>query len=190
MDRIAEEARAIEGRVRVYLDRAQRAALQGAPSQATPLKEALDPLVRTMAKLSQDQNLHFDVDVEDALRVRADRQDVEEMLGNLLENASRYAHSAIKVSAVASNATQIDIHIDDDGQGIEEEARKTVLKRGQRLDEARPGSGLGLSIVQEMVELYGGSFSLSDSPMGGARATLCLPQAAPVPTESARLTPH
>lgn len=190
MRRIADEARAIEGRVRVYLDRAQRAALQVAPGQATPLKEVLDPLVRTMAKLSLDQGLSFDVDVEKSLRVRADRQDVEEMLGNLLENACRYASTTIKVSAVPAGETQIDIHIDDDGQGIEEEARKTVLKRGQRLDEARPGSGLGLSIVQEMVELYGGSFVLTQSPLGGARATLNLPQAAPVPTDSARLTPN
>lgn len=190
MRRITEEARAIEGRVRVYLDRAQRAALQSAPGQATPLKDVLDPLIRTMAKLSLDQGLSFDVDVEDSLRVRADRQDVEEMLGNLLENACRYASTAIKVSAMPTGETHIDIHIDDDGQGIEEEARKTVLKRGQRLDEARPGSGLGLSIVQEMVELYGGSFVLTESPLGGARATLSLPKAAPVPTDSARLTPH
>lgn len=190
MDRIADEARSIEGRVRVYLDRAQRAALQGAPGQATALKDVLDPLVRTMAKLSQDQDLHFEVDIDEALRVRADRQDVEEMLGNLLENACRYASTSVKISAAMSNQTQIDIHIDDDGQGIEEKARQTVLKRGQRLDEARPGSGLGLSIVQEMVELYGGSFVLTDSPLGGARATLSLPKAAPVPTDSARLTPH
>lgn len=190
MDRIADEARSIEGRVRVYLDRAQRAALQGAPRQATALKDVLDPLVRTMAKLSQDQDLHFEVDIDEALRVRADRQDVEEMLGNLLENACRYASASVKISAAMSNQTQIDIHIDDDGQGIEEKARQTVLKRGQRLDEARPGSGLGLSIVQEMVELYGGSFVLTDSPLGGARATLSLPKAAPVPTDSARLTPH
>lgn len=190
MDRIADEARSIEGRVRVYLDRAQRAALQGAPGQATALKDVLDPLVRTMAKLSQDQDLHFEVDIDEALRVRADRQDVEEMLGNLLENACRYASASVKISAAMSNQTQIDIHIDDDGQGIEEKARQTVLKRGQRLDEARPGSGLGLSIVQEMVELYGGSFVLTDSPLGGARATLSLPKAAPVPTDSARLSPH
>lgn len=181
--RIRHEAQAIDARIRVYLDRAQRAAQSTAPGQAANLKAVLDPLVRTMAKLSLDQNLDFAVEVDPVLRVRLDPHDLEEMLGNLLENACRHAASRVCISAALPEGTQstgamVHLHIDDDGPGLAPEARLAVLERGKRLDEARPGSGLGLAIVLEMVELYGGSCVLSQSPMGGLRASLALPSLA------------
>jgi signal transduction histidine kinase len=186
LERIGLEAKAIDERVRLYLDRAQRAATQATSGKATPLREVVDPLVRTMAKLNLDQGLSFSVDVKPALRARVDRQDLEEMLGNLLENACRHAGMQVAVTAseVGDLHQTLTIHVDDDGAGLDEQARTLVLKRGERLDQTRPGSGLGLSIVKEMAELYGGSFVLQTAPLGGLRATLSLPAAAPVPPES------
>ncbi len=184
--RIQSEAQSIDDRVRLYLDRAQRAATQATSGQATGLKAVLDPLVRTMVKLNRDKDLVFDVSVEDAIRLRADEQDLEEMLGNLLENACR--HAAHKVAVSVENQSDgveaVTIHVDDDGAGLDEAALTRVLERGQRLDQTSPGSGLGLSIVNEMATLYAGSFVLARAPMGGLRASLTLPSAAPVPPES------
>ncbi|MEM1284872.1 MAG: HAMP domain-containing sensor histidine kinase [Pseudomonadota bacterium] len=188
MDRIGSEAQAIEERIRLYLDRAQRAATQATSGKATNVREVVDPLVRTMAKLNVDKGHAFQVDIDPGLRVRADREDLEEMLGNLLENACRHAAGRVSVLAEsnAANAAMLALHVDDDGEGLSPEKRTLVLGRGQRLDEAVPGSGLGLSIVKEMAELYGGAFVLGEAPDGGLRASLSLPQAAPVPPESSR----
>jgi signal transduction histidine kinase len=186
MARISAEAQAIEDRVRLYLDRAQRAATQATSGKAVPVRAVVEPLVRTMAKLNLDQGLSFAIDIDASVRVRADQGDLEEMLGNLLENACRHARSAVKVSAepVTDQHPAVMIAIDDDGAGLDADARERVLKRGERLDEASPGSGLGLSIVKEMAELYGGAFVLSDGPLGGLRAAIILPAAAPVPPDS------
>ena len=188
LDRIAAEARSIDDRVRLYLDRAQRAATQATSGKATSLRETVDPLVRTMEKLNADQNLQFKVAIDPSLRVRADRQDLEEMLGNLLENACRHAQTTVAIAAEPAERSPVSmtITVDDDGKGLDEAARALVLQRGQRLDEARPGSGLGLSIVKEMAELYGGSFALEESTLGGLRAAILLPAAAPVPPELSR----
>lgn len=184
--KIANQAQSIDERVRLYLDRAQRAATQAGLGKATALKSIVDPLVRTMAKLNLDQGLNFQVTIDHSLRIKADEQDLEEMLGNLLENACRYASSQVEITAeqTEANPPRITIRVDDDGDGLSENARKLVLQRGKRLDETLPGSGLGLSIVNEMTELYGGSFLLSVSPKGGLRAEITLPAAAPVPPNS------
>lgn len=186
MARISAEAQAIEDRVRLYLDRAQRAATQATSGKAVPVRAVVEPLVRTMTKLNLDQGLSFAIDINASLRVRADQGDLEEMLGNLLENACRHAQSAVTVSANLASDQQpaLMIAVDDDGAGLDADARERVLKRGERLDEASPGSGLGLSIVKEMAELYGGAFVLSDGPLGGLRAAIILPAAAPVPPDS------
>lgn len=184
LDRISQEAKSIDARVRVYLDRAQRAALQLAPGQSTSLKDTVDPLVRTMAKLNLDQDLSFRVDIDPGIRVRFERQDLEEVLGNLLENACRFAQSSVAISCRSIDAYTVELHIDDDGPGLDQQACGAVIQRGQRLDEAKPGSGLGLSIVQEMVQLYSGAFHLGESPQKGLRATLILPSTAPVPPNS------
>ena len=188
MERIAGEAQAIEERIRLYLDRAQRAATQATSGKATPLREVVDPLVRTMAKLNVDKGHRFQVDIDPALRVRADREDMEEMLGNLLENACRHAagHVAVSAETAPGQVGMLTLHVDDDGDGLSQKDRSLVLGRGRRLDQATPGSGLGLSIVKEMAELYGGGFVLDEAPKGGLRASLTLPQAAPVPPESFR----
>ena len=106
-----------------------------------------------------------------------EEQDLQEMLGNLLDNACRNARSQVAVR-VRRDGGQLTILVDDDGPGIAAEQRAAVLERGVRLDESTPGSGLGLAIVVELAALYGGRIALEDSALGGLRACLSLPAAA------------
>ncbi len=189
LDQILTQARSIDERIRLYLDRAQRAATRSSAGQSTALADVIKPLVRTMAKLNRAQGLAFDVTIDQGLRVKADQQDLEEMFGNLLENACRYASSTVTVSAIALPAKSTlqpmhQISVEDDGDGLSEAARAHVMQRGRRLDEQQAGSGLGLSIVNEMAELYEGAFVLERSSLGGLRAVISLPAAAPVPPDS------
>jgi signal transduction histidine kinase len=116
------------------------------------------------------------VDGEAGLRFRGDKRDLEDMVGNLMDNAAKWTKSQIDVSRRAEEAT-IRIVIEDDGPGIPDAEIETALKRGARLDEATPGSGLGLAIVNDLAEAYGGSLSLMRSALGGLKAELTLPQA-------------
>ena len=183
LSRVHEEARAIDARVRLYLDRAQRAARQSTAGQATALADVVDPLVRVMRKLYQDRDLSIAARLEPGARVRVERHDLEEALGNLIDNACRHARGAVLIG-MQEQAGMTQVHIDDDGPGLSKAERQTVLRRGARLDEAQPGSGLGLAISQETATLYGGDLTLSTAPSGGLRVTVSLPRAAPVPPES------
>ena len=108
--------------------------------------------------------------------VRAQREDLEEMLGNIIDNACKWATSRVAISS-ALDAGRVVITVDDDGGGLDATLREAVLQRGVRADQAAPGSGLGLAIVRDLAELYGGSIALQGSPLGGLRATLTLPAA-------------
>ena len=106
--------------------------------------------------------------------VRGQREDLEEMLGNLLDNACKWAKSNVKIQSVQENGAVV-LTVDDDGPGLPSSIRDQVLQRGVRADEAAPGSGLGLAIVRDLAQLYEGTITLDDSPMGGLRASLRLP---------------
>lgn len=108
--------------------------------------------------------------------MRGRREDVEEMLGNLVDNACKWAKSRVEVRSTLQNGAIVTT-VDDDGPGLDASLRESVLKRGVRADEAAPGSGLGLAIVADLADLYGGSIVLSGSPHGGLRAQLRLPSA-------------
>jgi len=114
------------------------------------------------------------VDVALAHHVRGQREDLEEMLGNLLDNACKWAKSNVKIQSVQENGSVV-LTVDDDGPGLPPSMRDQVLQRGVRADEAAPGSGLGLAIVRDLAELYEGTITLDDSSMGGLRASLRLP---------------
>ncbi len=163
--------------VQYYLDRARAAALSGALGGVTEVAPSLDALLRTFTKISQDREIASSHDVPPSLRFRGEKQDLEEMLGNLLDNAFKWAASTVKVTldGPVGQDERIVLLIDDDGPGLPAEAMAEVLKRGHRLDEARPGSGLGLSIVVDLAKLYGGGLTLLRSPLGGLRARLVLP---------------
>jgi signal transduction histidine kinase len=115
------------------------------------------------------------VDVPPGDVIRGQQEDLEEMLGNLLDNACKWAKSRVKIQSTQEDGAVV-MTVDDDGSGLAASMRDLVLQRGVRADEAAPGSGLGLAIVRDLVELYEGTFSLEDSPMGGLRARLRLPK--------------
>jgi signal transduction histidine kinase len=160
-----------------HLARARAAAQQGS-GQRTPLAPLLSRLLRVMDKLHAARLLDLGMDeVPDNWAFAGEEQDLQEMLGNLLDNACRSARSAVRVQ-VLRDGGQLHITVDDDGPGIAPEQRTAVLQRGVRLDESTPGSGLGLAIVVELAQLYGGALALERSAAGGLSARLSLPAAA------------
>jgi signal transduction histidine kinase len=152
-----------------------RATAAGARSNARAnLAESARGLVRTMARLYAERALAITVNAPEDLVVRVPMEDLEEMLGNLLDNACKWTKSRVTLSA-ALDAGRIVIDVDDDGAGLDPSMLEHVLRRGVRADEAAPGSGLGLAIVRDLAEAYSGSVALERSPGGGVRARLTLP---------------
>jgi signal transduction histidine kinase len=153
-----------------------RAAASGAgaaPGTHCAIKPSADALARTLLQLYADRGIAIDVRVGPDLAVPCQREDLDEMLGNLLDNACKWTRSRVVVSSSANNGHTL-IIVDDDGPGLAPTMRESVLRRGVRADEAVPGSGLGLAIVRDLVELYGGSIELHESPAGGVSARLQL----------------
>jgi signal transduction histidine kinase len=180
-DKVKEQADVMRRQVSFYLDRARAAARAGALGSATDVKPVIEGLARTFEKIHRDRPLHYDIDVQDGLRFRGEAQDLTDLIGNLLDNAGKWADGRIAIRAERDQhpgpggRAYFVAMIDDDGPGLAPEARSAALQRGQKLDESRPGSGLGLSIVADLASVYGGALNLEDSPLGGLRATLRLP---------------
>ena len=152
-----------------------RAAASGATLGArTSVKESADGLSRTLLRLHVDRGLDIRVNVSPEHWFRGQREDLDEMLGNLLDNACKWGRSRVTVQS-SGNEARILITVDDDGPGLDAAMRDSVLQRGVRADEAAPGSGLGLAIVRDLAEVYGGAITLAASPTGGLRALLDLP---------------
>ncbi|HEY1913867.1 MAG TPA: ATP-binding protein [Vicinamibacterales bacterium] len=152
-----------------------RAVASGAnPGARCLVAASAEGLARTLRRLHAERGVTIHVDVPATCCVRGQREDLDEMLGNVLDNACKWARTEVRISAAASEADVV-ITVDDDGQGLVASNREVVLRRGGRADEAAPGSGLGLAIVGDLVEVYGGAFSLHDSPLGGLRARIQLP---------------
>lgn len=157
-----------------YLRRAQAAARAETLGVRTPLQPAIERLTRTFNKLFGHHGKTISADNIPPVFLRIEQQDLEEMIGNLMENACKWARSRIEVSANGAENGQMLIHIDDDGKGLTQEERAEAIKRGVRLDESAPGTGLGLSIVADIAGMNGGGLTLSESPLGGLRATMAL----------------
>lgn len=179
-EKVAEQSMIMRDQVTWYLDRARAAARIGVIGAATEIAPVAAALTRTFEKIHGGRGIAFASSIPAGLRFRGERQDLEEMLGNLVDNAGKWASGRVEIgaSALAPGAEgrpMIDVTIDDDGPGLRPESRAAALKRGQRLDESKPGSGLGLSIVADLAALHGGALSLEDSPLGGLRARLRLP---------------
>lgn len=152
-----------------------RAATSGkVPGARCPVLPAVEGLTRTLLRIYAGRGLAIDVNVPPEHSIRGQREDLEEMLGNLLDNACKWAKSRVKIQSVQEGSVVVLI-VDDDGPGLAPSMRERVLQRGVRADEAAPGSGLGLAIVRDLAELYQGTIALEDSPMGGLRAQLRLP---------------
>jgi len=129
--------------------------------------------------------VRIEVDCEEKLTFRGEKQDLEELLGNLLDNASKWSDGHVRLTGRFTDADRahtgqwLQVTIDDDGPGVPEAQRTAMVKRGQRLDETKPGSGLGLSIVHDLVTSYRGDLKLSRSALGGLKAELTLPAVKP-----------
>lgn len=136
----------------------------------------VDALLRTMSTLHAERALAVSATVPSDVTVLVRQEDLEEMLGNVLDNACKWATSAVRLT-VESDDTLVSFVVDDDGAGLPEAARQAVLQRGVRLDERAPGSGLGLAIVCDLVEHYRGTLTLRESPAGGLRIAMALPAA-------------
>lgn len=160
-----------------YLARARAAAAGSVLGARASVHSVSDDLVRTLKRIHRDREYEVTVECPEDLDFRGERQDLEELLGNLLDNAFKWADGRIALHAAAVDG-KIVITVEDDGPGLTEDERARVLKRGARLDESVPGSGLGLSIVEDISGLYQGSFALDISQFGGVKAQLTLPQAA------------
>jgi len=178
--KVREQAEVMRGQVNLYLDRARRAARARGIGAVTEVKPVLEALARTLERINRDRAVAVSASAPEGLKFRGERQDLEEMVGNLLDNACKWASRAVAVSAasvpdLAAGRSFLAITVEDDGPGLPAEKRDEALKRGQRLDETKPGSGLGLSIVAETAAMYNGSVKLGQSGMGGLKVTLSLP---------------
>ncbi|HQO28149.1 MAG TPA: sensor histidine kinase [Accumulibacter sp.] len=163
--------------VQYHLSRAQHAADMQQLGVRTPVPAVVDGLLRTMRRLHASRSLELLWEPPSTTAVfRGEEQDLQEMLGNLLDNACKWAQARVSVG-VRVEGRQLHIAVDDDGPGIDADLRAAVLRRGVRADEQKPGSGLGLAIVSELTQLYGGELQLSASVLGGLCARLLLPAA-------------
>jgi len=165
----------LDARVRHHLGRA-RAASPGGAGERTLLAPAVEALAVALRRIHAERAIEFSADIPVNLAVAVDAQDLDEMIGNLLDNGWRHASKTIKVRA-SSDGRMVVLTIDDDGPGLDAAARDAVLIRGKRMDEVGDGHGFGLSIARELAELHGGELALGDSGLGGLRVTLSLPAA-------------
>lgn len=180
--KVTEQVEIMRDQVSHHLDRARMVARVGVIGDLTEVKPVVEGLARTLEKIyGRDRDMSVSAECPDGVRFQGEKQDLEEMLGNLMDNACKWARS--EVTATVEALPKADklarayfrITVDDDGPGLTPEQRQEAMKRGKRLDETKPGSGLGLSIVSDLVGLYGGKFEMDASPQGGLRARLTLP---------------
>ena len=174
---IAEQVERMRRQVEVHLARARTSASGNPYGARVEVRPIAERLVRALGRLYTDQRLSITIDIFGSCTVRCETQDLEEMLGNILENACKWARSEVTVSA-SDTPDGIAIVVDDDGPGIALAMRDRVLQRGVRADETESGSGLGLAIVSDLVDLYRGSLALETAPCGGLRVQLVLPRKA------------
>lgn len=181
--KVAEQAAIMRDQVNHYLDRARVAARVGVIGRMAPVLPVLEPLVRALERIHQDRGIHITVSCDADLKFAGEKQDLEEMLGNLCDNACKWAKRNVTVTVTHRpefgklTGGRLLIHVDDDGPGLSEKQRARIGRRGVRLDESKPGSGLGLSIVLDLVQSYLGKLELAASEEGGLSARLDLPAA-------------
>ena len=174
---VGEQTERMRQQVQHHLDRAQIAAQSEGVVFRSPVQPALERLLRVMAKLNPDIRFDGPHMAGGAIVFAGERQDFEEMIGNLLENAAKWTAGVVRVSATVEADGRFRAAVEDDGPGLTETEMVEAVKRGRRLDEAKPGSGLGLSIVSDTAREYRGALLLSRSTLGGLKAEVVLPLA-------------
>ncbi|HXF53222.1 MAG TPA: ATP-binding protein [Hyphomicrobiaceae bacterium] len=181
--KVAEQASLMRDQVSYYLDRARMAARAGTIGRVSEVRPIAEGLQRTLERIYGDKGIRVLLDCPAGVRFQGERQDLEEMLGNVLDNACKWARTKVYFRAATRPATtrggrvRLIVTVDDDGPGLTEQERARIGKRGQRLDETKPGTGLGLSIVNDLVHSYGGRIEFSASRHGGLNVRLDLPAA-------------
>ena len=179
--KVLEQADVMRDQVAHHLERARIAARVTTVVSITDVGPVIEALRRTMEKIHRDRNIVIGALVPPDLKFRGEKQDLEEMAGNLVDNACKWAREKVLIEVLSERVPNSDLDpalkiiVDDDGKGLSAEERDQVARRGQRLDESKPGSGLGLSIVVELAGLYRGKLDLGPAPTGGLRAVLTLP---------------
>lgn len=173
---VVREARTMRRQVDHHLARARAVGRRGSAHSRADVWPSLESVERAVSRLYP--NVRIDADGAKDLQVHVERQDLDEMLGNLIENAAKYGGGSVFVT-VAAQAGFVEFQIEDDGMGIPEEERVRIFDRGVRLDTGKPGTGLGLAIVRDVAEIYEGTVSLEESEdLGGLLVRLRLPVAA------------
>jgi signal transduction histidine kinase len=194
--KVLQQTDIIRDQVARQLERARLAARFTVVGTLTDVPPVVTALARTMEKLYRERDIAIDVDVPEHAFFRGEQQDLEEMIGNLVDNGCKWAQSRVAIEVIADRVaaggekdakvpagdtgdngekSRVRIIVDDDGPGLSPAEREQVALRGRRLDETKPGSGLGLSIVVELASLYSGVLTLGTAPIGGLRAELALP---------------
>ena len=173
---VGRQAQVMREQVDHHLRRARAAARSQSQGERTPVEPVLDELARTLERIFRDKNLVVDWQADDDLCFQGERQDLLELAGNVMENAAKFGKSKVRAFATAAGPDWFTLTVEDDGAGMPAERHAEVLQRGARLDESAPGSGLGLSIVDELARAYRGGLTLGHSPLGGLKVVLRLPR--------------
>lgn len=176
-DLVRRQTDVMENQVDHHLRRARAAARAQSSGERTSVPEVLDELAVMIERVLQDKNLEIDWRAPEDLCFRGERQDLQEILGNLIENAGKWSRRRVRALAGPAGVGRMVVVVEDDGPGVPEAQRAEILRRGARADEATPGSGLGLAIVDELTRAYGGRLTLAESELGGLKAVLELPAA-------------
>jgi len=175
---VARQADAMRLQVDHHLRRARAAARMQGRGERTSVAEVLDELARTLERIFQDKGVAIDWDAEEDLFFLGERQDLMEIAGNAMENACKFGRGKVRVRARPLSEERLALDIEDDGPGLTPAQREEMLRRGARLDESAPGSGLGLNIIDELARAYGGRLALGEARLGGLKIGVELPRAA------------
>jgi len=175
---VQEQSEAMQVQIQHYLQRARIAAQRDSVVFRTSVAPVMERMQRVTAKLNPALHVSLRNDLPHAI-FAGEKEDLEEIIGNLLENAGKWASRRVNITvgAAMGGQRQFEIVIEDDGPGLEDDKMEAALKRGSRVDETKPGTGLGLAIVQDTVREYGGQLHLDRSPLGGLRVRSVLPLA-------------
>jgi signal transduction histidine kinase len=172
---VTQQLERMQAIVSRYLDRAQLAARTAIRGRATPIEPAITKITSVMQKLNKDKQLISEIKLQKLDRFQGDPEDFDEIVGNILDNALKWANPKVTLNVVEHDRNMIKLVVEDDGPGIPDDKINSILKRGIRLDEQKPGSGLGLGIVAELVTVYGGTIELSRASLNGLRVEISLP---------------
>jgi len=175
---VSRQVTSMRRQVDHYLARARAAGALDVLGSRTEVEPVLNDLARVLKRMHPDKELLIDIEVTPGLAFRGEREDLEEMSGNLVDNACKWARERITVKAGPLDRGRFYLRVEDDGHGLAPGERARAMERGERLDESVPGTGLGLAIVRDIAKLYGGDFALGESKLGGLEAKLILPRAA------------